>query len=170
MTSREIVSRAIHFKNPPRLPVEMGCFGVADTGWVGWSRAAGWTPSVPGEDEWGCVWEKTDIQNMGQVKGHPLADISKLANYRPPDYRDPSRYVDLAAGLDKVESQGKYVLSGIFMVLFERMHSLHGFEDTLIDLYDNRPAMENMADMITETHVSLVREVSRRFPGRINGW
>ena len=170
MTSREIVSRAIHFRNPPRLPVTIGCFGVDDTGWVGGKAPAGWKPSVAGEDEWGCVWDKTDMENMGQVKGHPLSDISKLSSFHPPDYRNPSRYVDMAAGLDKVEAQGKYVVSSIFMVLFERMHSLHGFENTLAGLYDDRPAMEDLADMIGETHITLVREVSRRFPGRINGW
>lgn len=170
MTSREIVSRAVHFGTPPRLPVTMECLGVNDTAGVRGKAPVGWKPSVPGEDEWGCVWDKTAVANMGQVKGHPLADIGKLSNYRPPDYRDPSRYVDLATRLDTVEAQGKYVISGIFMVLFERMHSLHGFEDTLVGLYDDRPAMEDLADMIVETHVTLVREVSRRSCGRINGW
>jgi hypothetical protein len=140
LTGREIVSRAIHFRRPPRLPVTMGCFGVDDTGWVGARAPAGWQPAGPGEDEWGCRWEKTEVENMGQVTGHPLADIRRLAGFRPPDYRDPSRYVDMAAALDAVEAQGKYVISGIFMVLFERMHILHGFVDTLAGLYDERPA------------------------------
>ena len=170
MTSREIVSRAIHFKTPPRLPVTMGCFGVDDTAWVGAKAPAGWELGMVGKDEWGCAWDKTDVDNMGQVKGHPLVDIGKLSSFTPPDYKDGSRYVDMEAELANAEAEGKYLLSGIFMVLFERMHTLHGFEDTLVDLYDNRPAMEDLADMIVETHVTLVREIARRFPGRIHGW
>jgi len=170
LSSREIVSRAIHFQAPPRLPVTMGCFGVDDTGWVGLKAPEGWTPRVETEDEWHCVWDRTEMENMGQVKGHPIEDIGKLSGFRPPDYRDPSRYVDMAAALDKVDAEGKYVVSGIFMVLFERMHTLHGFENTLVDLYNDRPAMEDLADMIVETHVELVREVARRFPGRVHGW
>jgi hypothetical protein len=170
MSSRQIVSRAIHFQTPPRLPVTMGCFGVDDTAWVGAKAPAGWVPGVPGEDEWCCVWEKTDVENMGQVKGHPLADIGDLARFHPPDYRDPSRYEDTPASLARAEAQGKYVISGIFMVLFERMHTLHGFENTLVDLYADRPGMEALADMIVDTHVTLVREMARRFPGRIDGW
>lgn len=170
MTSREIVSRAIHFRDPPRLPVTMQCFGADDTGSAYGKAPEGWKASVQGEDEWGCVWEKTAMANMGQVKGHPLTDISKLKSFRPPDYRDSSRYVDVDAALKKVENSGKYAMTGIFMVLFERMHSLHGFEDTLVDLYGDRPAMEDLADMIVEAHVTWVREYSRRFPGRINGW
>ncbi len=170
LTSRQIVSRAIHFQTPPRLPVTMGCFGVDDTAWVGGKTPVGWVPAVPGQDEWGCVWEQTDVENMGQVKGRPLADIGGLDRFQPPDYRDPSRYEDTQTGLAKAEAQGKYVVSGIFMVLFERMHTLHGFENTLVDLYHDRPAMEALADMITDTHVTLVREMARRFPGRIHGW
>jgi len=170
MTSREIVSRAVHFQSPARLPVTMDCFGADDTGGVGGKAPEGWEPAVAGADEWGCIWHKTDVDNMGQVKGHPLADIRKLSSFRPPDYRDASRYVDVAADLDKVEAQGKYAMSGIFMVLFERMHSLHGFEETLVDLYCDRPAMEELADMIADTHVTLIRETCCRVPGRINGW
>lgn len=107
---------------------------------------------------------------MGQVVGHPLSDIRNLAGFRSPDYTDASRYVGVATNLDKMEAQGKYILGNIFMVLFERMHSLHGFENTLVDLYTDRPAMEAMADMIVETHVTLVRTMASRFPGRIQGW
>jgi len=170
MTSHEIVSRAIHFQTPPRLPVTMGCFGVNDVVSVGGKPPVGWNPTITGADEWGCVWDKTDVENMGQVKGHPLLDINKLSSFRPPDYRDASRYVDVAANLDKTAEREKYVMSGIFMVLFERMHSLHGFENTLVDLYDDRPAMAELADMIVETHVTLVQETCKRVPGRIHAW
>jgi hypothetical protein len=75
--SREIVSRAIHFRKPPRLPVMMSCFGVDDTAWVGCKSPAGWKPADR-TDEWGWVWDKTDLENMGQVKFHPLADIREM--------------------------------------------------------------------------------------------
>lgn len=170
MTSREIVSRAIHHRNPPRLPVTMSCFDVDDTAWVNSKPPEGWKPSVAGEDEWGCVWGKTEVPNMGLVVGHPLPDISKLSSFRPPDYKDASRYVDMAAKFDQREPLGKYLKTELFMVLFERMHSLHGFENTLVDLYVNRSAMEDLADMIVEAHLTMVREVSRLFPGRLHGW
>ena len=170
MTSREIVQRAIHFRTPPRLPVLMGCFGVDDAAGVGPKAPAGWKPPREGEDEWGCVWHKTELENMGQVKDRPLADIAGLARFRPPDYSEPSRYADMAAAFDKAEADGKYTICGIFMVLFERMHTLHGFEDTLAGLYDDRPAMEDLADMVVRTHLTLIEEVSRRFPGRLNAW
>ena len=62
------------------------------------------------------------------------------------------------------------VVCGIFMVLFERMHALHGFENVLVALYEDRPGIEALADRIADVHVGFVREVARRFPGRVNGW
>lgn len=51
MTSCEIVSRGIHFRNLPRLPVTMGRFGVNDTGGIDCKPPAGGKPSVSGADE-----------------------------------------------------------------------------------------------------------------------
>jgi len=148
----------------------MESLGVCDRVGFGPGAAADFTPSVEGEDEWGCIWGQTDVKNMGQVIGHPIKDLKGVHNMKCPDYTDDSRYVDWEEGLRKAEADGKYTSAGIFFVLFERMHGLHGFEDTLADLYLNRPAMEIMADKITDAHVTLVKEVGRRFPGRIDAW
>jgi len=170
MTSKEIVKRAIAFQRPSRLPVLLDALGVCDTAWVGLKQPDGYVAAGPGVDEWGCTWSHTEVPNMGQVTGNPLEDIRGLDRHPIPDYTDDSRYTDLPAALEQVELTGKYVVTGIFMVLFERMHTLHGFENTLVDLYEDRPAMEALADRIVETHVTLVNEVARRFPGRIDGW
>jgi len=170
MLAKDIVRKAIRFERPPRLPVTMGSLGVSDIFHLPLRPAAGFTPREEGEDEWGCVWGHTDVPNMGQVVGHPLEDIGKLERHPMPGYRDDSRYVDVEPALRQAEEEEKYVSCGIFMVLFERMHSLHGFENTLVDLYVDRPAMEALVDRIVEVHLTLVREVSRRFPGRVHAW
>jgi len=170
MTSKEIVRKALRRQGPPRLPVFMGSLGVDDRVWMPVRAPAAVAPGREHVDEWGCLWSHTDVPNMGQVVGHPLEDICKLDAYPMPDYRDESRYRDVDAALRTCEAQGKYAITGIFMVLFERMHSLHGFENTLVDLYADRPAMEALADRIVDTHVTFVQELTRRFPGRIDGW
>ena len=170
MNAKEIVQRAIRFQTPPRMPVIMDCFGVSDIGHIPIRPAASFVPACEGMDEWGCVWSHTDVKNMGQVREHPLDDIRDLARHRFPDYTDDSRYVDVESTFRRLEAEGKYINCGIFMVLFERMHTLHGFENTLVDLVADRPAMEDLADRIAETHITLVREVARRFPGRLTAW
>jgi hypothetical protein len=170
MLPRDIVRRAINFERPPRLPVMMENLGISDTAWLPVAAGADFSPSVDGEDAWGCVWAQTDVPNMGQVVQHPLENIGKLDTHPLPDYTDDTCYIPSEEGLQKAEQEGKYVFAGIFMVLFERMHSLHGFENTLADLYLDRPAMEALADRIVEVHVKFVQEVLRRFPCRVHGW
>jgi hypothetical protein len=170
MLSRDIVLKAVHFERPPRLPVIMDSLGVSDVRGLPVKRAEGFTPRMEGEDEWGCVWEKTELANMGQVKGNPLREFREIDGHPVPDYTDETRYVDCEAKLAQAEADGRYVRAGIFMVLFERMHSLYGFENTLMGLLDDRPAMEALADRIVDVHVTFVEEVARRFPGRVHGW
>lgn len=166
--SRQIVSDAIHRRGPQRLPVLQEELGVCDSAWLPLRNAAGFRPSTPGEDEWGCVWERTAVKNMGQIKGHPLATLpADLATIRAPDYRDDSRWSDCAGALDRAEGEGRYVLAGLFMVLFERMQGLHGFENCLMDLKAERPAMERFADHIVEIHLTYVRELHRRCGNRV---
>lgn len=169
MIPREIVRKAIRFETPERLPVLMGGLGVTDVAGLPVGRAAGFRPAE-GEDEWGCVWRHSDVPNMGQVKGHPLERLGDLDRLATPDYADPGRYEACGGALARAEADGRYVVCGIFMVLFERMHALHGFENVLVGLYQDRAGIEALADRIVEVHVGFVREVARRFPGRVHGW
>ncbi|MEK7412276.1 MAG: uroporphyrinogen decarboxylase family protein [Planctomycetota bacterium] len=169
-TSRQIVSDAIHHRGPERLPVLQAGLGVCDSAWLPMKTVVGFQPAVAGEDEWGCIWDRTEIKNMGQIKVHPLLEIpADLAACKRPDYRADSRWLDCPAALDRAEHEGKYVVSGLFMVLFERMQGLHGFENCLMDLKLDRPAMERLANLIVETHLTYVREVHRRFGNRVHG-
>ena len=97
MTSYEIVRRAVEFDSPSRIPVRFGSMGIDDTYGVGFAPGAGWQPSVENEDEWGCVWHKPtgDICNMGQPKGHPLAQWAELPHIHFPDPHDPRRLAGL---------------------------------------------------------------------------
>jgi uroporphyrinogen decarboxylase len=170
MTPKEIVKAAIFNQGPERLPARFGCFGVDDTSWLPVKAAAKFQPRHPGEDEWGCGWAKTAVPNMGQVKGHPLADVAALAKCPHPDYDDDSRYTDCAAALAQAEKDGKYMVAGIFMVLFERMHSLYGFENTLCDLRTDRAAMARLADFVVDVHLQFVRNIQRRFGSRVQAF
>jgi hypothetical protein len=109
------------------------------------------------------------MSNMGQVKGHPLASVGDLPGMFP-DYDDESRYVDAPAALEEAQLEGKYVTAGIFMVLFERMHTLYGFENVLCDLIVDRPAMERLADHIIDVQLCLVENVRNRFGDAVHGF
>jgi uroporphyrinogen decarboxylase len=169
MSSYEVVCRAIEFRNPERLPIRMDIFGCNDVHSVGWNQTGtGDHRYRQTYDEWGCLWVRSEMSNMGQVKGHPLQDWEALDHYRWPDPKDPAFY----AGMENrfAGSEGKYISSAIFMLLFERMHSLHGFENTLTDLYMERERIEMLADRIVEFDLGVIDTISSRFPGQIHGF
>jgi len=168
MLPYEIVKAAIHYRGPSRLPVRFACFGCEDTGGLPLKPAASFVPRVEGEDEWGCVWVKTEMHNMGQVKGHPLRSVDDPLQF--PDYDDDSRYEDVPEALARYQAEGRYVTVGIFMVLFERMHTLYGFENVLCDLILDRAAIGRLADHIVEVQLNLVRNISRRYGSAVHGF
>ena len=169
MSSYEVVRRAIEFERPDRLPVRFDALGLSDVHRVGWNQIGtgdqGLRETV---DEWGCTWVRSEVGNMGQVKGHPLADWSALANFRWLDPDAPGFY----AGMEErfAGSNDKYVCTDIFMLLFERMQALHGFESTLTDLYMERERIGMLADRIVEFNLGIIENVACRFPGRIHGF
>jgi uroporphyrinogen-III decarboxylase len=61
------------------------------------------------------------------------------------------------------------VTTGIFMLLFEQMHTLHGFQNTLLDLHLDREGMEMLADRIVDFNLGIIDNISGRFPTSIHG-
>jgi uroporphyrinogen decarboxylase len=169
MNSHDLVTSAIEFKTPDRLPVIFPRFGLCDTHGAGWNQV-GTGPREKKEslDEWGCLWARSEIDNMGQVKGHPLLSWEALDHYRWPDPDDPAFF----EGMERkfTGSDGKYVMTGIFMLLFERMHALHGFQNTLEDLYLEREKVEMLADRIVDFDLRMIENIGSRFPGQIHGF
>ena len=169
MTSKERVKRAIEFNNPDRLPMEFSACGVNDSASIKWRQiGTGDKTQRQTVDEWGCVWGRSEVVNMGLVTGHPLDDWGKLKNYPFPDPDDPVFWVGLEEAGRELDRE-KYIKTSIFMVLFERLHSLRGFENCLLDLYVERDKIENLADRIVEFDIGIIRNTSRLFPGLIDG-
>ena len=168
-SSFEVVWRAIEFKGPDRLPVSFDSLGLSDIHRVPWHQiGTGNKELQQSVDEWGCLWQRSEQKNMGQVKGHPLLSWKDLAHYHWPNPDDPSFYDGMETRFSG--SEGKYIVSGIFMLLFERMQALHGFENTLSDLLLEREKIEFLADKIVEIDLNLIRNIGRRFPGVIHGF
>lgn len=169
MSSYEVVCRAIEFRKPDRLPLQFAVFGLNDFQHVGWNQIGVGDKKLPYTvDEWGCGWQRTETPNMGQVKYHPLADQTDLSSFRWPDPDAEAFYQGMEERF--AGSGGKYVTTGIFMLLFERMHALLGFERTLAELVLEREWMEALADRIVAFDLAVIDNIARRFPGKIHGF
>lgn len=166
-SSYEVVRRAITFQNPDRLPVVMPTLNISDVAWVNWNQiGTGDNSKRQTLDEWGCTWSRSEVKNMGQVTGHPLADWSALDAFRFPDPGSPDFYRGMEERFTGTE--GKFIVTGIFMLLFERLHSLRGFSNTLIDLGTGDTRFEALADRIVDYDLALIDQISGRFPGQIH--
>ena len=169
MSSYEVVRRAIEFRTPDRIPVRFALLGLNDTFGVAWNnKGVGDRAKRQDYDWFGCLWERTEMSNMVQVKGHPLEDLSKADSYRWPDPDNPLFYEGMEERFEG--SDGKYIMTGIGFFLFERMHMLHGFQNTLTDLYAERQSMEWLADKVMEYNLGIMENIHARFPGQIHGF
>lgn len=169
MNCRELVQAAIHFRVPERMPVAFESLGYDDTAFVGWNQiGSGDRRKNNTYDEWDCGWVRTEVANMGQVKHHPLPDWSYLARYRFPDADDPAFYAGMAEKLSGQEH--KYVMTGIFMLLFERLHALRGFAQIMLDLRLERGRLEALADRIVDFDLGIIGNIAGRFPAKVQGF
>ncbi|HUU59382.1 MAG TPA: uroporphyrinogen decarboxylase family protein [Phycisphaerae bacterium] len=174
MTPRENTTRTVEFRRPERLAVH-GYGEASDSTWIGYDQikppAAETDETV---DQWLCRWAKTDQPNMGQVKGHPLEDLSRMKDFPWPDGNDPRRYETTRTQLEDLAAdplrRDRYGVAGIFMILWERMHSLHGFENCMIDLIDDRPEIHELADRILQYDIEVVRSLHRICGDRVQGF
>lgn len=170
MQRREIVQRAIEFRNPPRLPfwqheVPEAPDDVCDI-WEMDRAEAGWFFDHCAPDDWGCIWARTETKNMGRVVGHPLSDWSAFDHYRPPDPRNPFYFERLGPLLD--QAGDRYVVVTSHFNLIERFHMLRGFAAAMEDLYLEPQRAERLLDCILEFKLGLFEELRRRLGDRVD--
>jgi uroporphyrinogen decarboxylase len=169
MSSYEVVKAALHFGTPDRLPLHFPSLGLNDLHGVRTNAiGTGDHTQRATYDEWHCRWERSEVANMGQVRGHPLEDWANAATFQWPDPDDPAYY----AGMEErfAGSEGKYITTSIFMLLFERMHALRGMANVLTELYTEPERMAELADRIVAFGLAVIRNIGQRFPGRIHGF
>jgi uroporphyrinogen decarboxylase len=157
MNPKEIVYRAIEFRNPPRLPITY-CnrdFDSSDTLGTGFLPAAGFTPSEPGMTEWGYVWHTLD-GTMGQPSTHPLLDDAALSTYQPPDPYAPGRFADLPAFI--AQNRDKFLRFGLGITGFNTATFLRGFDQLLMDLYAAPEIANQVLDYVFNFENGIIRQ------------
>ncbi len=107
-------------------------------------------------DAWGVTWEYRLFGVWGYRIGYPLADMARLATYRPPAIaRLSGEALAQARAAAAIHRQTYYHLVGN-VSLFETMQSLRPFEDVLIDIAHDTPQINRLADMLVEYNAVIV--------------
>ncbi len=99
-------------------------------------------------DEYGCVWRVRQDGMMGQVLHHPLADWAALDAYELPPVPDATPEVVEENRQVLSERMKTYYAFGGSCWIWERMQLLRGDEAIMIDLMEERPEVEELADRL----------------------
>ncbi|HEY4760037.1 MAG TPA: uroporphyrinogen decarboxylase family protein, partial [Thermoguttaceae bacterium] len=99
-------------------------------------------------DSWGCTWQITESDAALQLKDSPLAEKSKIAEFRPPmELLDPIRF----SRVDKsCENSHRFVLARSETRPFDRLRFLRGYDAALMDLARGNKDARNLLKMIHE--------------------
>ena len=184
MTGYEIIKGNVKFTGPDRIGLRFD--RIAGKGDVcrifvlppksTWPEGADYTVSKKvrpknGEyDEWGCMWESDDASgsDMGQVTNIPIEEWDDMDDYVFPDPKAEGRFEGLQEALDEAEKKGLYVQLNSPQCIFERMHFLRGFENTLMDCLVEPEEIEVMAERLADYQIGIIEEAYRLGKGRIH--
>jgi len=165
MNSREIVRRAIEFKDPPRIPyyfqyhpsatdiIIIGPLSATATGHKG-KIGDRYT------DAWGTTWEVT-----GRLWDHPikfpLADLGAVDNYRLPDVNSAISEPVIKGFSKLAYGTGKYLLGLNPLYMFETMRSIMGFEELMMAPYAQPDGLRKLLNRLSGLVVEAVETYAR---------
>lgn len=184
MNGYEIIKANVNFTNPDRIGLRFD--RIASKGDVyrifvlppknkrdpskSYSVSKKVRPANGEYDEWGCLWESNDDSgaDMGQVTNIPLSDWEMFDQYEFPDPKAEGRFDGLEKALAIAEEKGLYVQLNSPQCIFERMHFLRGFEDTLVDSMIDPEYIDRLAGKLADYQIGIIEEAHRLGKGRIH--
>ncbi len=189
MTKRENYLRCARFQGPDWIPCNIGAlpagwkalrggllqvalkypelFGpVNPEGWDYDDITGRYKAGEDWTDTWGVVW-RTEVEGVvGIPQYHPLADLSKVDEYTPPDplTMDPmwgprDLETQEIPRLIRQKEAGELAVSG-WGTFFERLQELVGMEELFANMaWDDNPALQRVVDLVADFNYALTRAV-----------
>ncbi|HZU25103.1 MAG TPA: uroporphyrinogen decarboxylase family protein [Bryobacteraceae bacterium] len=174
MLPRDRVAAALEFRPPDSAPVEYHASPAGflehgeelrtlwlehpdDFGPPGRFRVPDVSPGArTWRDAWGVQWREELFGAGGIPIARPLADWKAWNDFQTPP-------VPATAGKDfeadrtrARRHRERYFLKSGWVSLFELMHALRSFEDTLVDIAEDTPEINRLADRLTEHHLAQI--------------
>jgi uroporphyrinogen decarboxylase len=110
-------------------------------------------------DEWGIIWGITDFGIPYPIDG-PIKEPADLKTYTPPDPEAPHRLQSLREAVKKFK--GRRAIVFLTHDGFEFPHYLRGgMENLLLDYYDNPRLAHELAEMVIDYKIRLMRRAIR---------
>ena len=184
MTGYEIMKANVNFTNPDRIGLRFDRIGGKGDVYRIFVLPAkdSWNPEKSYNvkkkdrpennvyDEWGCLWKSEDATgaDMGQVVNLPIADWEDFDSFVIPDPKAEGRFEGLEEALVEAESKQLYVQINSPYCIFERMHFLRGFDNTLVDCILEPENIAKLAKKLADYQIGIIEEAYRLGKGRIH--
>jgi hypothetical protein len=108
-------------------------------------------------DEWGSTWEYRIWGIWGHLIDWPLRNLSRLDAYKPPPPPAAEAPDAEAAKVSVAAQKERWFTLGGSGSLMEKLWSLRGFEDTLVDILLDTPEINRLGDMLVDYAAAGVR-------------
>ena len=112
-------------------------------------------------DEWGIG---TSISGKGLVNVvNPMTlfeDAEQLKDYPYPDYSNPDCYTAMKNEVDEIHRQGLAAVAKAERMIFAMGRDLRGYENHLMDYYDNDDFLDFLLNKILECQLTLVKNIA----------
>lgn len=168
MNSREIVSRAIEYRNPKRIPGSMPP--------PYWNDFAHMHVTYPRSeenfwhkvsetrweyvDEWGNTWARVDEYSKGEIAKGALQDLADVETFPLPDLGNPVYYE--AARQRKAEAtEEKFWLGGLPGFAFNIARKLRRLDQYLMDLALHPEEMMILSQRIDDLLEQMIRQYAK---------
>jgi hypothetical protein len=109
-------------------------------------------------DAWGVLSEYRIFGEAGMPVERPLDDWSRLSHFAAPP-------IPVVSGEDQARAamhRQQYYLKSGWVNLFEQMCSLRRFEDVLIDIANDEPEINRLADLLVEYGLQTIHHLVAR--------
>ncbi len=107
-------------------------------------------------DAWGVEWSEMAFGAGAIPTEHPLANWEAFDGFRAPPVPAASGQAFEADRARASAHRERFFLKSGWISLFELMHALRPFEDTLMDIATGEPRIEALADRLTEYHLGCI--------------
>jgi uroporphyrinogen decarboxylase len=165
MISREIISRCIEFRDPPRIglhfqtdPIQGRVWDETDFACVGYAMDPQHLPQ-PGATRWVTEWgdvRQTINTGLGEAVAFPLGEgWAQLESYKFPDFTAPWRYAALDGEVARGHAAGKYVY-GYVPGLMLQLIDLRGMENWFLDHVEAPEQLAYVLDRIVALREGMI--------------
>ena len=167
MTSVDVYRKFLEAGKADELVVQYEPYGFVLSDPITQQHLGGRIPGQDGVDSWGTThrWKEGDHAAVPYITPETIVcpDVTEWQKYcKKPNTNFPEeQWKQASIDAEKTKADGKLVGMLLATGLFEQLHFLMGFEDTLLNLFMEPDSIHELLDYIMEYRMSYAEEMIR---------